>query len=114
MKKEKGKKVISAAVVLATVSTKKKAPEKNKKKVITIKQKKKSEKKNNSSNNNNNNNLVNGNDKLRIVKKTETKVDFQLQQFPEENANDQALKTDVLSKDICTLSIQEVMHSAQI
>ena len=79
MKKEKGKKVISAAVVLATVSTKKKAPEKNKKKVITIKQKKKSEKKNNSSNNNNNNNLVNGNDKLRIVKKTETKVDFQLQ-----------------------------------
>ena len=37
-----------------------------------------------------------------------------IRQFPDDSANDQALKTDVLSKDISTLSKQEVLKCAQI
>jgi hypothetical protein len=35
-----------------------------------------------------------------------------IRQFPDDSANDQALKTDVLSKDISTLSKQEVLKCA--
>ena len=37
-----------------------------------------------------------------------------IRQFSPTNANEQALKTDVLSKNIATLTVQDVTQSAQI